>query len=137
MKLEITTQPEQVDIDEIRAGLRKHNAPFLGDTYHTDVACYLHDEQGNKLGGLVGEIWGKWLMVKFLWVDERHLRKGLGCQLLNEAEAFARTKGCQFSFLDTFSFQAKPFYEKQGYNLQMTLNNFPTESMRYYLMKTL
>ncbi|SBS39507.1 Acetyltransferase (GNAT) family protein [Marinomonas spartinae] len=130
MNVEVTTQPDPSDIDEIRAGLRKHNSPFLGDVYHTDVACYLYDEHGKKLGGLVGEIWGHWLMVKFLWVDEHHLNKGLGRQLLNKAEEFARSKGCQSSFLDTFSFQAKPFYEKQGYSVQMTLNNFPIESRR-------
>ena len=137
MNVEVTTQPDPSDIDEIRAGLRKHNSPFLGDVYHTDVACYLHDEHGKKLGGLVGEIWGHWLMVKFLWVDEHHLNKGLGRQLLSKAEEFARSKGCLSSFLDTFSFQAKPFYEKQGYSVQMTLNNFPTESMCYYMTKVL
>lgn len=137
MNVEVTTQPDQADIDEILAGLRKHNAPFVSDVYRTDVACYLHDGEGNKLGGLVGEIWGHWLIVKFLWVDEQHVGKGLGRQLLNKAEEFSRSKGCKSSFLDTFSFQAKPFYEKQGYSVQMTLNNFPVESMRHYMTKAL
>ncbi len=31
MKIDITTEPKQSDIDEIRLGLRKHNTPFLKD----------------------------------------------------------------------------------------------------------
>ncbi len=138
MKIDITTEPKQSDIDEIRLGLRKHNTPFLKDIYHTEFACYSHDDHGKKLGGLVGEIWGQWLLVKFLWVDSEHSSKGLGRQLLNEAEEFARSKGCLSSFLDTFSFQAKPFYEKCGYVEQMTLNDFPViKSMRHYMVKPL
>ncbi|MBF4382228.1 hypothetical protein EAY01_24890, partial [Vibrio anguillarum] len=77
MKIDITTEPKQSDIDEIRLGLRKHNTPFLKDIYHTEFACYSHDDHGEKLGGLVGEIWGQWLLVKFLWVDSEHSSKGL------------------------------------------------------------
>ncbi|EAS6424226.1 N-acetyltransferase, partial [Salmonella enterica] len=38
--------------------------------------------------------------------------------------------------VDTFSFQALPFYEKQGYILQMSLPDFPkVGSQRHYLIK--
>jgi len=137
MKIEVTTQLKQSDVDEVRDGLRQHNTPYLSDIYHTDVACYFYDEAGNKIGGLIGEIWGQWLLVKFLWVDTQNLGQGIGSQLLVEAEEFTLNKGCKFSFLDTFSFQAKPFYEKQGYIVKMTLHDFPVESRRYYMTKKL
>ncbi|MGL4930048.1 MAG: GNAT family N-acetyltransferase, partial [Plesiomonas sp.] len=38
---------------------------------------------------------------------------------------------------DTFSFQARPFYEKQGYRSVMTLTDSPIHHERYYLTKTL
>ncbi len=41
------------------------------------------------------------------------------------------------ALVDTMSFQALPFYQKNGYQLQMTLDNFPeTGSARHYLSKT-
>jgi hypothetical protein len=47
-------------------------------------------------------------------------------------------QGCQQSLVDTFSFQALAFYQKQGYVLQMTLNDFPEKGIqRHYLTKTL
>ncbi|TAT62246.1 N-acetyltransferase, partial [Enterobacter cloacae] len=36
------------------------------------------------------------------------------------------------------SFQARPFYEKQGYQLQMSLQDYPYPGMqRHYLTKAL
>ena len=35
--------------------------------------------------------------------------------MLAEVESAAKEKGCYLIHLDTFDFQAKEFYEKQGY----------------------
>ena len=137
MKVELTTEPNPADIEEIREGLRKHNEPFLGSVRQTDVVCYLNNVDGKKIAGLVGELWGDWLFVRYLWVDENHKKGGLGSQLLEKAENFAREEGCHSSFLDTFSFQAKPFYERHGYKVQMVLNDYPVTTKRYYLVKSL
>ncbi len=137
MKIEITTAPEKMDIEEIRTHLRQYNMPHLKDIFHTEVMCTTKDDSGNKMGGLVGEVWGEWLIVKFLWVDEKHQGQSIGSQLLVKAENFAKSKGCHSSFLDTFSFQAKPFYERHGYKVKMKLDNFPISGQRYYMVKSL
>ena len=137
MKIELTTNPTQSDIDEIRSGLRNYNTPYLENVFHSDVVCFTKDINGAKTGGLVGEIWGNWLVIKYLWVSPENKGQGLGSQLLLEAENFAKTKGCHSCFLDTFSFQAKPFYIKRGYQLQFTLEQFPENSERHYFTKHL
>ena len=43
--------------------------------------------------------------------------KGLGEKLLLEAEKPAKEKGSNKAFLLTMVFQAKPFYEKHGYDV--------------------
>ncbi|GKW21243.1 hypothetical protein PEC302107_29720 [Pectobacterium araliae] len=44
--------------------------------------------------------------------------------------------GCRHALVDTFIFQSLPFYEKQGYQLHMSLPDFPEEGMlRHYLIK--
>lgn len=63
---------------------------------------------------------------------------GLGRALMKAAEKEAVKLGCLFALVDTFSFQALPFYQKQGYQQQMSLPDFPQDGMqRHYLTKTL
>ena len=137
MEISLKLEPEQSDIEEIRAGLRKNNAPYLENIFHLEFMCHVDDENGSKIGGLIGEIWGKWLVINFLWVDEQHKGKGIGSQLLRQAEQLAFDKGCHSSLLDTFSFQAQPFYMRHGYKTQMTLEKFPISSQRHYMTKQL
>ncbi|MDB5536981.1 MAG: Acetyltransferase family protein, partial [Devosia sp.] len=40
-------------------------------------------------------------------------------------------------WLDTFSFQARPFYEKLGYSVFGTIPDYPPGGARYFLSKTL
>jgi GNAT superfamily N-acetyltransferase len=75
--------------------------------------------------------------VAKLWVDERGRGKGVGTQLLTAAEDLARTRGCTDASLDTFEYQARPFYEKLGYELFATLDGFPPGYRQFYLRKRL
>ena len=57
--------------------------------------------------------------------------RGFGKELMKRAETYAVKRGCTDAFLDTFSFQARPFYEKLGYRVFGTLENHPV-GHRYY-----
>ncbi len=90
------------------------------------------------LGGLIGVRKGDWLNIDFLWVSDAVRGSGVGSQLIKTAEDEARCKGCKHALVDTVSFQARPFYEKQGYQLQMSLQDYPYPGMqRHYLAKAL
>jgi len=52
-----------------------------------------------------------------------------------EREAIAR--GCGSAFLDTFSFQALPFYVSLGYKVFGELADYPLGHRRYFLRKSL
>ena len=62
--------------------------------------------------------------VDTLWVDSSYRGKKLGSLLLEEVENDAKSKGAKLIHLDTFDFQAKEFYEKQGYIVFGILENF-------------
>jgi hypothetical protein len=49
----------------------------------------------------------------------------------------ARPQDCTDAFLDTFSFQARPFYEKLGYHIFGTLENHPAGHQHYFMTKKL
>jgi hypothetical protein len=44
---------------------------------------------------------------------------------------------CKYAYLDTFSFEARPFYEKHGYELFATLDNYPEGYSKHFLKKKL
>ena len=52
------------------------------------------------------------------------------------AEAEGRRRGCAIVWLDTFEFQARPFYEKLGFTVFGTLD-YPAGFKRFFLQKSL
>lgn len=56
---------------------------------------------------------------------------------MEAAELEAMQRGCKKSFLDTFSFQAKDFYIKLGYEEVFALDEYPLPSKRHYFVKKL
>ena len=57
--------------------------------------------------------------------------------LLQAMENTAKKKGAKYAEVDTFSFQALPFYQKQGFEVFGTLENYPISDKKYYLNKVL
>lgn len=139
MQLNITHHVTLQDKEELLTGLRAYNAQFLNlANFSGDIAVYARDENGVMTGGLIGTRKGDWLNIDFLWVSEGARGSGLGSQVINAAEEEARRQGCRHALVDTASFQARPFYEKQGYALQFSVQDYPHEGMqRHYLAKRL
>jgi GNAT superfamily N-acetyltransferase len=101
------------------------------------LALALRDEQGGIVGGLIGELQWGWLRIDILAVAEGLRGEGWGRRLLAEAEHGAAAAGCHHAWVDTFSFQARPFYEKRGYRVFGELPDYPSGQTRYFLAKAL
>jgi GNAT superfamily N-acetyltransferase len=121
----------------INEGIALHNVARTGMDAYFPVAFFIRDENDGVLGGVIGDIWGGWLHVSLLWVAELIRGKGWGERLLLAAEQYAIERGCIGSFLDTFSFQARPFYEKFGYEVFGTLEDHPRGHRHFFLKKGL
>jgi hypothetical protein len=52
---------------------------------------------------------------------------------MSVAEAEARANGCKYAGLSTFEFQARPFYERLGYECFGVLNDHPLGHTHYYM----
>jgi GNAT superfamily N-acetyltransferase len=121
----------------VQEGLGLYNVAVTGLAEYYPVSIFLKDEHDEILGGVLGHIWGKWLHVAFLWVAECVRQRGYGTQLLRAAEDYARHRGCRNVQLETFSFQARPFYERLGYEVFAALDDFPPGHTKYFLRKQL
>lgn len=95
------------------------------------------DNHGKFMGGICAEYFWNILFIKFLCIEKDYRGKNLGGVLLNHIEALAKTNGCYMSHLDTFDFQGKDFYLKQGYKVFGVLDDCPPEHKRYFLAKKL
>ncbi len=51
------------------------------------------------------------------------------------AETEAMRRGCKWARLETFSFQARGFYEKLGYRVIGALHDFPPGGSVYWMRK--
>ncbi|WP_299803891.1 N-acetyltransferase [uncultured Shewanella sp.] len=97
----------------------------------------LENNDGQLLAGFSGRTFGNWLMIDNLWVDESLRGQSIGHQLLAEAEAIAKARGCQSAILDTLNFQAKPFYQARGYEVKWTQLAYPASGCKYFMVKQL
>ena len=125
------------EADRIRRGLREFNEAAAGSAAFEPLRVIVRDEAQRLLGGLVGATYWGWLHVETLWIDAAHRRRGHGSRLLALAEAEALRRGCEHAYLDTFSFQARPLYERRGYRVVGTLHDFPKGRERYFMVKRL
>jgi len=137
MHLTVTSSPNEKDIQDIRQMLFKFNRQFIGSIDLIPLGVFFLNDVGNKVAGLTGSTFGNWLSIDYLWVIDELRGEGMGSKLMHAAEREAITRGCLYARVDTLSFQARPFYEKQGYQVQMTLSEIPERHQWYFLTKAL
>ena len=141
MNLEITTNPTQKDAETISKGIIEFNnlkIPEL-EPIEDEVKffVFVKNETKNITGGLRATCFWNTLHIELLWLSEDCRGKGIGKKLIKMAEDFAKENNCEKVFVETTSWQAKPFYEKVGYNLVATLNDRPKGYASHYLTKDL
>ena len=97
----------------------------------------IRDDAGVAIGGLWGVTLFRWLHVEMLLVPEPMRGQGVGTALMELAETEARSRGCLGMHVDTFSFQAAPFYEKMGFSQFGVLDDCPPGHARLFFQKRL
>lgn len=137
MEFQVTDKIKKEDEEIIYNGLLEYNLARIEDKNPKDLGIFMQDDKGNKIAGLIGNTHGNWLSIKYLWVSKELRSQSIGSRLLKQAEETAKERGCKYSFLDTFSFQAPEFYKKYGYKEVFALENYPVTGKRYYYTKTL
>ena len=120
-----------------KSRLRPGRGSSFGPADERPVKFVARDSVGSVVGGILGHTRWRWMYIAKLWVDEIARGQGLGTRLMEAAEDLARSRGCTDVSLDTFDYQARPFYAKLGYELFGTLEGYPPGSHQYYLRKRL
>ncbi|KVQ28567.1 GNAT family N-acetyltransferase [Burkholderia cepacia] len=122
---------------QIVAPLVRFNESQAGPNDFRALAVVVTDAEGTVVGGLWGSTAYGWLHVDLLVVPEAARGLGAGTRIMDLAEAEAVARGCRGAWLDTFDFQARPFYEKRGYVRFGELLDYPAGHTRIFLTKQL
>lgn len=133
--VEASSSPEDKGI--VMRGLRSYNISQAGDPDVQQLNVFLRDETETVVGGLLCLTYWGWLSIETIWITDFLRRKGYGTKLVATAEAEALKRGCRHAILDTYSFQARSFYEHLGYETFGVLENFPAGHQRVFMRKTL
>lgn len=132
-----TWEPTGKDMALLGRGLNQHATENIEQDGFKPVAIFIRDGNNEVVGGVSGYLNWNWLQVSLLWVDSNLRGAGYGKQLMEKLEETGRDKGCENAQVDTFSFQARAFYESLGYEVFATLDDYPPGHSRHYLKKAL
>lgn len=140
MVIEVTTSPTADDLERVSEGIRAYNRTVPGVPEASDelfFAVFARNAAGEVVGGIRARAFWDYLCIELLWLSEAARGNGTGKSLLQHAEAFALQHGYKRARVETTSFQARPFYERQGYRLFGVLDDFPEGYTTFYLRKDL
>lgn len=101
------------------------------------LSVLARDSAGQITGGAIGRTWGKCCELQQLWVSTEARSLGMGTGLMDRFEHEALQRGCLLVYLDTFSFQARPFYEKRGFQVALETHGFTNGIVKYTMHKRL
>ena len=127
--------PTPEDVQFLVGSLVAYNTSKAEPENHRPLTIFLRDAGGQIVGGIRGYTHWGWLFVSHLWLSESLRGKDFGRKLVVAAEQEAVTRGCRYAHLDTFSFQARGFYEKLGYEVFGALEDYPEGHTRFYMRK--
>lgn len=137
MKINVIQKPDSQISDFFEKRIYEFNVARWEIKEKIPLAITVEDEQENIIGGVFAKTFGLWLLIDNLWIREDQRGKNLGTKILENLEKAAIARGCKEALLDTLDFQARPFYEKHGYKVVWTQENYPKKGAKYFMTKKL
>lgn len=137
MEIQVIEKPETSLVEFFEKKIEEFNVARWEIKEKKPLAIKVTKDQGVIVAGAAGKTFGLWLLIDNIWVDESLRGQNMGTKILDALESAARRRGCKYVLLDTLNFQARPFYEKQGYVVQWTQNHYPRDGAKYFMVKEL
>ena len=87
------------------------------------------------VGGAVGFVEYNWYFLDLLYIDEEYRSQTIGTKLIKQIEEYAKEEKLTGIRMETWDFQARGFYEKNGYKVFAEIKDCPPTTMCYFLKK--
>lgn len=128
-------KPEEDDI--LFNGLNDEALKVKGLEPIKTFAFLIKNEKNEVVGGVKGVTYYGCLFTDTLWISAELRGKGWGTKLMQAVENLGRERNCTFSTLSTMDWEARPFYEKLGYQLEFMREGYEKNSKMYFMRKNL
>jgi len=131
--------------DIIHTNLRKNNrekCEWLRNNTPANIKIpdiknsnFLAFDNDKLIGGAIGFVQYNWYFLDLLYVAEKYRGQNIGTSLLKQLEKFAKEQNLTGIRMETWDFQAKEFYEKNGYTVFGEIKDCPPKTICYFLKK--
>jgi len=135
LEIVLTTDAPIEVRDLILKNIHQANEDALGPSDMKLLRLVLQDAEGKPLGGMWARTSYRWLFIELLAVPHALRGRGVGRELLRQAEEEARKRGCIGAWLDTHSARARRLYERCGYKAFGEIPDYPPGNTRAFMTK--
>lgn len=137
MHIQYDARPSPELADLLFQGINAESAKAKGMRPIESFGFFLRDDSNTVAGGITCVLLFGCLYTDMLWIDERYRGQGWGSKLMALAETLAKDHQCTFATVNTMDWEALPFYQKLGYEIEFTRTGYEKNSTMYLLRKSL
>ncbi len=87
------------------------------------------------IGGAIGKITDNACHIELLGVIDSYRKQKIGSNIIEFVIEYAKKMGCIQVTVNTLNFQARLFYEKQGFKVFGVLDDFPKKGFQKFYMR--
>ena len=137
MKLFYTENPSNDEESVLIDGLSREALKAKNLSKIETFGFFLKDREAVVYGGIKGAMFYGCLYIDSLYVTPSLRGKGWGKQLVEASEQLGLEKGCLFISVTTMDWEALPFYQKLGYEIEYVRGGYEKDSKMFLLRKVL
>jgi len=135
--LTVEDEPDPLDLALLEEKLAAAAVAAAGVGDEQDFAIFARDDTGRIVAGASGSTWGGCCQIHTLWVDGPQRGHGLATELMAQAEATARRRGCRLVMGITYDVLTCGFYDRLGYQTIGIIENCPAGTTTRWYRKDL
>ena len=120
MNIAVDAKDEPVD-QAIHTGLRSFNRARANWPERQHFNVVLRDGEARVRGGILASVNFDVLVLEDVYLEESCRQSSTGMRMMALAEEEGFRRGARLAVVSTYSWQARPFYEKCGYGVYATL----------------
>jgi len=135
-QIESSSEPIRSYDSVLKGEIKKFRKSLDFSTEKIDLQFVVLDNT-KFVGGIYGHFQYEYLFINVLFVNKKYRGRRIASKLMNLIESEAIKKDVTNIYLTTFEFQALDFYKKRGYEVVMTIEDFPKGFEEYTLYKNM
>jgi GNAT superfamily N-acetyltransferase len=133
----VEEEPDPRDLALLEEKLAAAAVAAVGAGEEEEFGIFARDDTGRIVAGASGNVWGGCCQIHAVWVDGPERGHGLARELMAQAEAVARRRGCRLVMGLTYDVLTRGFYDRLGYRTVGIIEDCPAGTATRWYRKDL